>query len=83
VPLARASIALLFAVPAAIAGYHAALGLAHIGVPSQGWSQVVGVIAAIVTGGTAFARMAVFVPPAPHGGVAPATRQTVAAAGHS
>ena len=29
-PLIRAAIALLFAVPAAIAGYHAALGLAHI-----------------------------------------------------
>src|SRR6516162_3785795 len=30
-PLIRATIALLFAIPAAVAGYHAALGLAHIG----------------------------------------------------
>src|SRR5262245_54837390 len=29
-PLIRAAVALLFAVPAAIAGYHAALGFAHI-----------------------------------------------------
>jgi hypothetical protein len=31
-PLTRAAIALLFAVPAAVAGYHATFGLAHIGV---------------------------------------------------
>jgi hypothetical protein len=33
-PLLRAVIGLLYAVPAAIAGYHATLGLAHIGVPA-------------------------------------------------
>ena len=35
----RAAVALLFAVPAAIAGYHATLGLAEIGVPSQSWRE--------------------------------------------
>ncbi len=34
-PLIRAAIALLFAVPAAIAGYHATFGLAQIGVPAE------------------------------------------------
>jgi hypothetical protein len=35
-PLVRVAIALLFAVPAAVAGYHAALGLAQIAVPAGG-----------------------------------------------
>ena len=34
-PLIRAAIALLFAAPATVAGYHATLGVAHIGVPSE------------------------------------------------
>jgi hypothetical protein len=42
VPLLRAVIGLLYAVPAAIAGYHATLGLAHIGVPSEGWREARG-----------------------------------------
>src|SRR6202790_2122389 len=44
-PLLRAAIGLLYAVPATIAGYHATLGLTHIGVParagarpSRGWA---------------------------------------------
>jgi hypothetical protein len=35
-PLIRGAIALLFAAPAAVAGYDAALGLAHIGIPTEG-----------------------------------------------
>lgn len=35
-PLIRAVIGLLYAVPASIAGYHATLGLAHIGLPAEG-----------------------------------------------
>jgi hypothetical protein len=54
----RAAIALLFAAPAAVAGYHGTLGLAHIGAPSQGWREIFSVIGAIVVGGTAWARMA-------------------------
>ena len=38
-PLIRAVIALLFVVPAAVAGYHAALGLAHIGISADGWRE--------------------------------------------
>jgi hypothetical protein len=39
-------------VPAAFAGYHAALGLAQIGVPAEGWRQAFALIGAIVVGGT-------------------------------
>ena len=37
----RAAIAAAFAVPAAIAGYHAVLGLSQIGVPSLIWRELV------------------------------------------
>jgi hypothetical protein len=36
-PLVRATVALVFAAPAALAGYHAALGLAHLAIPTEGW----------------------------------------------
>jgi len=57
-PFLRAAVALLFAVPAAVAGYHAALGLAQIGVPAEGWRQVFALLGAIAVGGTAWVRMA-------------------------
>jgi hypothetical protein len=53
----RAAIALLFAVPAAIAGYNMTLGLAEIGIPSHAWGVVFAVFGAIMVGGTAWARM--------------------------
>jgi hypothetical protein len=62
-PLMRAVIALVYAVPAAIAGYHATLGLTHIGVPSEGWREAFAIVGAVLVGATAFARMALFVPP--------------------
>jgi hypothetical protein len=62
-PLIRAAIALLYAAPAAIAGYHAALGLALIAVPSEGWRDAFAVVGAILVGATALARMSLFVPP--------------------
>lgn len=62
-PIVRAAIALVFAVPAAVAGYSAALVLAHIGIAATGWCTVLGVIGAIFTAATAFARMALFAPP--------------------
>ena len=61
-PLIRAVIALLFVVPAAIAGYHAALGLAHIGIPADGWRQAVAVAGAIIVAATAWARMVLSAP---------------------
>jgi hypothetical protein len=56
-PVLRGAIALLFATPAAIAGYHATLGLAHIGVPSASWCEVFAMLGAILVGGTAFVRI--------------------------
>jgi len=64
-PLIRAMIALLFAIPATIAGYHTSLRLAHIGVPSQGWREVFAWIGALFIGGTAWTRMTVFAEPLP------------------
>jgi hypothetical protein len=61
-PFIRAGIALLFAVPAAIAGYHAALGLAHIGIAAEGWGQVMALIGAIVVAATAWTRMMLSAP---------------------
>ena len=62
-PLVRAVIALLYAAPATIAGYHATLGLALVAVPSEGWREAFAVVGAILVGATAFARMSSFVPP--------------------
>jgi hypothetical protein len=50
-------IALLFAVPAAVAGYHAGLGLAHICIPAGSWRQAMAMTGAIVVAATAWARM--------------------------
>jgi hypothetical protein len=61
----RAAIAAAFAIPAAIAGYHAVLGLSQIGVPSLFWREVFAWIGAIFIGGTAWARMAIFADPLP------------------
>jgi hypothetical protein len=70
IPLIRAAIGLLYAIPAAIAGYHATLGLAQIGVPSVVWREVFAVIGAVLIGGTAWARMFLFLPPTVGQGVA-------------
>ncbi len=59
----RFAVALLFAVPAAIAGYHATLGLAEIGVPSEGWREAFAAIGAIIVGGMAWGRMTLFASP--------------------
>ena len=61
----RAAIAAAFAVPAAIAGYHAVLGLSQIGVPSLLWREVFAWIGAIVIGCTAWTRMTVLADPVP------------------
>ena len=80
-PLLRAAIGFLFAVPAAIAGYHATLGLAHIGVPSEGWREAFAVLGAILIGGTAWARMTLYVPQqvGPSGAGGPASLQLAGA----
>ena len=62
-PLTRAAIALPFATPAAVAGYHATLALAHIGVSSQGWREAFAIIGAIFVGGPAWGRMTLLADP--------------------
>jgi len=62
-PFIRAAIGLLYAVPASIAGYHATLGLAHIGVPTEGWREAFAVMGTILIGGAAWDRMSLFAPP--------------------
>jgi len=64
IPL-RAAIAAAFAVPAAIAGYHAVLGLSQIGVPSLFWREAFAWIGATVIGCTAWARMTILATPLP------------------
>jgi hypothetical protein len=53
----RAAIALLFAMPAAVAGYHAAHGLAYLVVPIEGWRQTMAVAGAIMVATIAWARI--------------------------
>jgi hypothetical protein len=68
-PYARSDLAL----PAAVAGYHAALGLAHLGVPAEGWRQAIAVAGAIIVAATAWARMALAAPrPTPDKALPPA-----------
>jgi len=72
-PLIRAVIALLFVVPAAVAGYHAALGLAHVGIPADGWRQAVAIAGAIIVAVTAWERMVLSAPrPTPDRALPPA-----------
>ena len=54
----RVAVALLFAAPAALAGYHATLGLAKLTMPSGAWQIAFSVVGAIAVGVTAWARMA-------------------------
>lgn len=56
-PLMRAALALVFAVPAAVAGYHAARGLAHIVVPAEAWRDAIAIAGATIVAATAFMRM--------------------------
>jgi hypothetical protein len=60
-PLTRDAIALLFTVPAGVAGYHATFGLAQIGVPSEGWREAFAIVGAVFVGGTAWARMSLLI----------------------
>ncbi|MDP3746820.1 MAG: hypothetical protein Q8Q88_07190 [Phenylobacterium sp.] len=48
----------MFAGPAAVAGYHAARGLAALTVPAEPWRQAFAVVGAIIVGATAWVRLA-------------------------
>ena len=66
-PILRFTIALMFAVPAAIAGYYATFGLSGLTMTSDLWRQVCAVIGANVVGITAWARIAASPPDGPGG----------------
>ena len=59
----RAMIAATFAIPAAIASYHAVFGLSQIGGPSLIWREVFACTGAILTGATAWARLTIVAEP--------------------
>jgi hypothetical protein len=53
----RTIIAVAFALPAAVAGYHLVLGVTTMGMPSDMWRHVFAIIGAAVVGSTAWARL--------------------------
>jgi hypothetical protein len=59
----RTTVSPIFAAPAALAGYHATLGLAQLGIPAHIWQQVMAVIGAIAVGATAWPRFALIASP--------------------
>ncbi len=63
-PVVRLLIRLLFAVPAARAGYDMTLALSHIGIPSEGWRESFAMLGAIAVGSTAWARVSMQTDPA-------------------
>jgi hypothetical protein len=63
-PLIRAAVGLLYAVPAALAGYHLSHGLAGISMTDESWRGVFALVGAVLIGATAVSRMALVAPPA-------------------
>ena len=61
----RAVIAALFALPATFAGYHVALAMAQMGVPSLAWQEFFACLGAVFIGGTAWTRLTIFTEPGP------------------
>ena len=59
----RAAIGAVFAVPAAIAGYHVVLAMSLIGLPSLAWREVFGCLGAVSVGATAWMRLTLFADP--------------------
>jgi hypothetical protein len=59
----RLSVALLFAAPAAVAGYAATHGMAKHLVPTEGWQIAFSIIGAAAVGVTALLRLAGMAPP--------------------
>ena len=63
-PIVRLVIGLLFAVPAAHAGYSVTLALAHLGIPSEWWRESLAMFGAIAVGSVAWARVSMQTDPA-------------------
>jgi hypothetical protein len=73
--IVRLVIGLLFAVPAARAGYDVTLALAHLGIPSEWWRESFAVLGAIAVGGTAWANVSMQTGAALRPGAAPSLIQ--------
>jgi phosphoglycerol transferase MdoB-like AlkP superfamily enzyme len=56
----RAIVAVLFAVPATLAGYQVVFAMSQIGVPSLVWREIFACLGAIFIGGTAWTRLTIF-----------------------
>lgn len=56
-PLMRAALAVVFAVPAAVAGYHAAGGLAQLVVAADAWRDAIAFAGATIVAATGVMRM--------------------------
>jgi hypothetical protein len=69
-PIVRLVIGLLFAVPAARAGYDVTLALAHLGIPSEWWRESFAMFGAIAVGSIAWARVSMQSDPALRPGAA-------------
>jgi len=56
-PTLRSAIAIVFGLPATLAGYQASHAFAHMLVPSDLWSQLLSGVGALFIGGTAVIRL--------------------------
>lgn len=61
-PIVRATIGVLFAAPAAVAGYHVALGFGHLTGLPPGWREAFAFLGALAVGATAWMRMTTWTP---------------------
>lgn len=61
-PLIRAIFGVLYGVPAAIAGYQVSFALADIGMVGSVWQTAFAAVGAVVSGCTAFSRLALLAP---------------------
>ena len=68
-PTIRLVVALLFAAPAAWAGYEVTLSLVHIGISSEWWREAFALFGSVVVGCTAWARVATLATPVLREGV--------------
>ena len=64
----RGMVASVFAIPAAIAGYHLIYELSKFGVPSLLWREVCACIGAVFIAATAWTRITILAPPRPKPG---------------
>ena len=71
-PILRIAVPLIFAIPAALAGYYATFGLSGLTMTSDLWRQALAVIGAVAIGATAWMRLAAAPSGAPAGSGRPA-----------